>query len=98
MDASQPGLACLALILNIAHVYFEFNPDSAVENEPNMRARCKPGTAKTQKRTVSTSCLALGPPPRGCPNDSVEHNQSWSLISLIVCEPLGTRFSNPLFS
>jgi len=29
----------------------------------------------------------------GCLNESVE----WSVISLIVCEPVGTRFSNPLF-
>ena len=33
----------------------------------------------------------------GCPDDSVEYDRSWSVISLIVCEPVGTRFSNPPF-
>jgi hypothetical protein len=37
-----------------------FIPDSALEIEPEVRDRCKPGTAKTAKRIVSRSWLALG--------------------------------------
>ena len=39
-----------------------FSPDSAVEVETDVRARCEPGAAKTQRRIVSRSTLALGSP------------------------------------
>jgi hypothetical protein len=40
------------------------NPDSTVEIETEVRVRRKPGAAKTQKRIVSRSSLALVPPLR----------------------------------
>jgi hypothetical protein len=43
---------------------FVVNPDSAVEIEADVRARCKPGAAKTLKRIVSRSCSVLGSPLR----------------------------------
>ena len=49
------------------------NPDSAVEIEPNVRARCKPGAVKIRKRIVSRSCLVLGPPLRSVSEDCSIH-------------------------
>ncbi|MGE5303424.1 MAG: hypothetical protein ACM3TN_08860, partial [Alphaproteobacteria bacterium] len=40
------------------------NPDSAIEIEVDGRAWREPGAAKTYKRIVSRSCLALGTPLR----------------------------------
>jgi hypothetical protein len=49
------------------------NPDSAVEIETNVGARCKPGAAKTSIRIVSRSSLVLGPPLRCVSRDDPMH-------------------------
>ena len=54
-------------------------PDSAVEIETKVRARCKPGAAKTQKRIVPWSCLALGTPLRFASRDYPGTEAEWPL-------------------
>ena len=72
-----------------------FNLDSAGEIETAVRTRCKPGTTKTQKQTVSRSSLALGPLLRFISRDYTMHRSRVTAkgLRLIVFAVWGLRLA-----